>query len=364
MKNLKRSSAFIFLLITLQLIAYSQQNNETLEAVVKNAISSGVIKREGYNLVYMAAPGQDTTKIRNYYEGLIRKSGKPYTFQFLNKTAPVQTNGITNNNNNQSSQISVYTKPVEMNRTISNPNPDGSGGSGNCYNSQMVFGNLQYTDKTQEYTWTVYDGITSIKIEAWSGGGNGDALSTWEYISNGAVSTLDMVSVNGGGGGGGAYANAVIPVKPGDVIHISIPPGGGGKAVQVSVNNNQNTFYLNNGGDGGDYGLNGNGIGGVSGGVYGVFKNRLYWIGGSTGEKASLRFKDGEDWLVNFGNGGSAALLNDGGRMALCVSNIAERKDALNGGFPGGGGGGGDVKLPQGTGWPGKGAPGMVIIHY
>jgi hypothetical protein len=363
-------------------IVHAQQNNESFESVVKRAISSGVVKREGTQLIYVAAPGQDTAKIRSYYEGLIKTSGKPYTFQFENK--------ISGNNSSQinSQRQTIFQQPMVQAKTnIATADELSAALDKNCLLHQAVFGELRYTEEEKQYEWDVPDGVTTIRIEAWSGGGNGYA----EYFFEDHVYKHDMhkiSNIKGGGGGGGAYASAEIDVRKGDRILITIPSGGEGKAVQVKLNDNKNMFYLNNGGDGKKEALNGNGIGGVSGGVYGIFTKRLFWIGGGQGEPlkaVSYTFDDGDagnapfaqdraaiDKLIveTYGKGGNAALLENGGRGARIINDPFYAVDnAMSGGFPGGGGGGGGTTDPANKNFSnvalaGKGAPGMVIIHY
>ncbi len=394
MINKKILSPFLLISFILLSAIAAAQVKETFESVVKNGISQGIIKKNGYKVIYIASPAQDTVKIRSYYEDLINKSGKPYQFSFESNAAIAQSKlkntQVTNTviqpnpkNANNPSTINVENNNSE--RSIVPPTTTGTPGNavtgGGCWIRQKVFGELHYIDKTEEYTFDVPSDVTSIRIEAWSGGGNGSI--EWTHTERVAheVRQQMLSGVKGGGGGGGAYASAIIPVKKGDHVFISIPAGGGGKSVQVKLNNNTNMFYLNNGMDGSENGLYGKGYGGNSGGNYGVFKNNIYWLSGGMGLKSLITnytyhdAPNGDGMLlpagiatqsydINFGMGGSAAILNNGGRAAYISNNgLTQQAAATNGGFPGGGGGGGDITATTVVS-AGKGAPGMVIIHY
>ena len=392
MKYMKiRIAAWGFISSILFSIVAEGQVKETFESAVRTGISKGIIKKEGYKVTYLAAPAQDTTRIRNYYEDLIKKTGKPYLFLFQTTTAAIpKSNNISNPNtitqpriqNTDNSPINIENNNAEKSIVPATT----TGIAGNVVTSgywarQRVFGELHYTDKVEEYIFDVPSDVTSIKVEAWSGGGNGFTLMTYtERVAHEVRQDNILSRVNGGGGGGGAYASATIVVKKGDRFFITIPPGGGGKSVQVKLNSNENIFFLNNGADGNEEGLAGNGYGGNSGGSYGVFKNSLYWISGETGVKSlvtNYAYHDApngdglllpaglvyQSYDISFGMGGSAAFLSNGGRGAyFSVNGLMQRNVSSNGGFPGGGGGGGDRSTTILA--SGKGAPGMVIIHY
>ena len=351
---------------------FGQNPGESLESVVKRAIGQGIMRREGTRLIYMASPAQDTGKIRNYYEGLIKSSGSAFSFQF-DKPAQVNQKVIPEN----TPVVHVVQNPVnQVNTNIRQTVIDQRSV---CFARQAVYGVLHYTDNTEHYTWVVPEGVTQIRIEAWSGGGNG--YGKFNYNPNDSHEILD---ITGGGGGGGAYASAMLPVQAGEKIIITIPPGGGGKAVEVLLNDKTNALYLNNGADGNaEDALKGKGYGGVSGGNYGRFTtNNVFWTSGQNGgtlTNAYYHYEAPKQVLgqssagvndiniENFGNGGSAANLNNGSRGAqLHNTSFGHYSAGQNGGFPGGGGGGGELGINTYGGWygPGKGAPGLVIVHF
>jgi hypothetical protein len=429
MKNMKMIiTAYGMLVCSLfSTIAYGQVK-ETFESAVTNGIAKGIIKRDGNKIIYLAAPATatDTAKIRGYYQALIKKSGKPYQFSFENRAVdtPLKAKDIANDkpivqpkiNNTDNSNINIEENGNENLAAIpviTEGTPGRQVAPAGCWTRQIVFGELHYIEQIERYTWSVPFGVTSIKIEAWSGGGNGNI----KQYSGRELSTDygGYSEVSGGGGGGGAYANAVIDVKQGDKLFIIIPAGGGGKSMVIRLNDNDNYFVLNNGADATTITQNGaiatdvkyayeGGSGGNLGGAYGIFKQKMYWLAGENGETLQLnlqvgrqqsslighfgdtKFVDGQTQGVYraFGKGGSAAMLNNGGKEGKDINltwggQVRVLAKASNGGFPGGGGGGGNLELGSSyndyhiypSGHSGethfgttKGAPGMVIIHY
>jgi hypothetical protein len=377
--------SIIYMLLSFTIVI--AQNDESFESVIKNGISKGVLKRNGGTITYIASPAQDTVSIRKYYEGLIKKSGKPYRFS-IESNAAINPSKADDGNNKPvspkkirpSDSIADQENERSMVPATTTGTPGNPGAQG-CWSRQIVFGELHFTDAIKEYSWAVPDGISTIKIEAWSGGGNGYDSVDYDVRRAHEVTQNLFSGVTGGGGGGGAYANSIIPVKRGDRVMIKIPGGGGGigKSVQVKLNTDANAFYLNNGSNGNPNALFGDGQAGGTGGTYGIFKNNLYWVGGEDGEVAHVsdfaqqdgRPGDGmllpagitsQQYIIMYGKGGSAALLNNGGRGGYANRYHYSESPGLNGKFPGGGGGGGNHLNSYSK--PGKGAPGMVIIHY
>lgn len=365
-------SVLLFLAGMFSRPAFAQNQGESLESIVKRAIGQGVMKRDGNTLIYMASPAQDTLKIRSYYEDLIKKAGSPFVFRFDKTPAvkqPVEP---------EKTQVVVAQEvpAVQINSNIRTPVIDQRSAS---YTHQNVFGQLHYTDRVEHYTWTVPEGVGQIWIEAWSGGGHGQS----KFIKA-PSDTNQIIAVPGGGGGGGAYASVMLSVQKGERLLITIPPGGGGGTLEIQLNDKNNVLYLNNGGNGNaEDELKGKGRGGVSGGNYGRFTNEnVFWVGGQNGgviSDAHYRYEPSrqsfgqstatinEISIGNFGNGGAAAYMNNGGRGAkLNDLPFAGYAPGQNGGFPGGGGGGGELGINTYGGWygPGKGAPGVVIIHF
>lgn len=121
---------------------------------------------------------------------------------------------------------------------------------------------IEYSDPTatvERRSFTVPEGVTKLFIGALGAGGSGAAADYGPLGSSGQNGRAT-------GGGGGAYADAIFPVSPGDVIEVL--PGAGGLAsnstiVDTSLRNGKpggDTFVKRNGfiiliAPGGDGGL-------------------------------------------------------------------------------------------------------------
>ena len=113
---------FFFSIICLSATAHSQVPStgsapqlQTLEISVKKDKAAGKMQEKGSQLIYNAAAGEDTAGIRKKYEGLIKKSGKPYTFGFgVSKIPTANTQVITSNRIN----TVVVSKTPNTNRNI------------------------------------------------------------------------------------------------------------------------------------------------------------------------------------------------------------------------------------------------------
>ena len=66
---------------------------------------------------------------------------------------------------------------------------------------------------TSSTTFTIPEGVTSLKVECWGAGGKGSNVTT---ASTGT----------GGGGGGGAYSTSTLCVMPGQTYAVHIGMGG------------------------------------------------------------------------------------------------------------------------------------------
>ena len=227
-------------------------------------------------------------------------------------------------------------------------------------------------------SWTVPDGVTTLKVTLIGAGGGG-----------GGSAKLGSKQVNeGGGGGGGACTQFTMNVTPGQSISYSVGSGGlggnGAKGSGSSVagtngkDGNKTTFgsYYVNGGKGGIKGYTT-----VNGGVDGDGG-----AGGSGGSSPSTIFSGGAGGAggkdgSGYGHGGS--VLNAGGGGGgigdSTIYNYATNAgyspytdssanaSAQEGGKPGhyGTGGGGDSGFDGSNyGVGGKGGNGLIIIEY
>lgn len=227
-------------------------------------------------------------------------------------------------------------------------------------------------------SWTVPDGVTTLKVTLIGAGGGG-----------GGSAKLGSKQVNeGGGGGGGACTQFSMNVTPGQSISYSIGSGGlggnGAKGTGSSIagtngkDGDKTTFgsYYVNGGKGGIRGYTT-----VNGGVDGDGG-----AGGSGGSSPSTIFSGGAGGAggkdgSGYGHGGS--VLNAGGGGGgigdSTIYNYATNAgysphtdssanaSAQEGGKPGhyGTGGGGDSGFDSGNyGVGGKGGDGLIILEY
>jgi hypothetical protein len=351
------------------------QSSKTEDAI-NQMVAAGKLKRIGNALAIVVDKPSDTIQLRKKYENVFKKpDGTNYEIQFFidskytqnNKQVPV--NKLPDNNPPVNNNV-VGTPGAAVTGPINNNNQG-------CFPNMLVFGESEYREEIKTYEWVVPQGINKIKIECWSGGGNG-ALGEFIYDSLG-----HFMGRKGGGGGGGAYALAVIDVKPGDILKMNIPGGGGEKSVLIQVNNIQNSLLIGNGSDGEPGNQNGtNGRGGFINyrNIRGMFSGKTFWLAGENGSFNLIMgssLSNSTHMIENCGNGGGAAKLNNGGRGFYSsgymwrgnyfTSGSNEYSiNSTNGGFPGGGGGAGvSIRAVPGTGQQeSKGAPGVVIIYY
>lgn len=229
-----------------------------------------------------------------------------------------------------------------------------------------------------DHSWTVPIGITKIKIEAWSAGGNG-----WSEIYPTQVTRNDSIfDIRGGGGGGGAYYYGILSVSPGDIVKMRVPGGGGISPliVQFSVAG-KGYLRMQSGADAKD--ANNphrfNGKGGSVETKTGVFSDNSYFFRGSDGNESFLdNYVNNTDnvtrtsfggaprvdlfdvYDINGGDGGQASKSLSGGTGYKFISYRRKHIPSKDGAFPGGGGGGSIYQYSR----VGRGAAGLIIIYY
>lgn len=220
-----------------------------------------------------------------------------------------------------------------------------------------------FTTSGTAQSLTIPEGVTSIDVKAWAGGGGAGGAyqvgNSWDA---------------GGGGGGGGFAGGTFSVSEND--EVSIVVGYAGYGAYVNLNNSQNggnTTVSVNGNVitaiGGSRGLRANtgGSGGSGGGgsFTGTVTNQVTHTGGTGGN-------GGEE--IGGGGGGGAGDSNDGGDASNGTAGSGGISNGGNGGtggnndgassdgenYGGGGGAGGD----QYNGQSGSGANGYVIISW
>ncbi len=204
------------------------------------------------------------------------------------------------------------------------------------------------------HTWTVPSGVTTVRVEAWGGGGKGG----------------DAPRYRAGGGGGGAYSASTISVTPGTTYTVIVGQGSFDKATpggDSSFKLLSTTYILAKGGTSvwNDYA--GGGAGGQSTGGIALGSNAIKNSGGNGGATAFPNGGGGGASGGATGAGGNGTAPNGGvpatggGGAAGGRGGTTQNMNGGNGGTPGGGGGGAN-NIGWGTAYGGYGGNGRVII--
>lgn len=189
---------------------------------------------------------------------------------------------------------------------------------------KMAVAQVVTTSFTSSTTFTIPEGVTSLKVECWGGGGKGSDI-------------LNAIDV-GGGGGGGAYSTSLVCVVPGDTYNIAIGAGGTGATA-----NGGDTFFGNaslvmaKGG----LGLTENNITGANGGSASQSVGQTKYSGGNGGSRTSYTILVSLAYRAGGGGGGAGS--TGAGNNAVGVTAGAAKTD--NGGKGGDGIDGGLLSL-------------------
>jgi hypothetical protein len=342
-----------YILITICLIlfyCYAIAQAGSKEKLLNQLESTGVLNRAGSNtLEFNVEKLSDSILVKKKYEQLFKKDdGSFYQVRY------------TTGNIEKTKEIPVAankTNAVRQNNTITTMQPVADG----CFSIIKAFYYIGVSTAStrgsafSEYTWTVPAGVTKIKVEGWSAGGDGGNKS-----------------LRGGGGGGGAFVTGFIKVSSGMKLKIRIP-GGGSTHPLIVRSETDGIGYL-----GVESGQNAQketdtqfqGKGGRLLQSTGIFNGNILCF---NGEDGLLSYR------LNFNKGGSIAQMvfwgNDGGSSpkggfggAGAIYNDIElnySRIARDGTFPGGGGGGGDLYFPKPEeNKSGRGASGLLVIYY
>jgi hypothetical protein len=355
-----------FFLFTLK--GYSQ--SEKAEEIIKQMEAAGKLKRIGNTLEFTVDKPSDTVQVRKKYENVFKKpDGSNYELKFFINPKYIQNNKQLPVNTVAGTPGAPVTGPINTNNT------------GCCCSNMKTFEYIGIGNPLplfSEYNWAVPAGVTKIKIEAWSAGGDG-----WSEIYPGNYGSGDTLwDIKGGGGGGGGYFLSIIAVKPGDGLKIRVPGGGcnypliiqfaetgiGYVNIQSGFNAKESAGINRYKGEGGRLMSNS-----------GIFKDNFFSIKGADGQVAYLSdYRDERESVrrvglrlydffnIHGGNGGDAPKSVHGGYESQFI--VSKRQDivAKNGGYPGGGGGGGwyEFNRKQYERKSGRGAPGVIIIYY
>jgi hypothetical protein len=227
------------------------------------------------------------------------------------------------------------------------------------------------------FTWNVPAGITTIKIEIWSGGGSGSPFD--ELVSTVTNGNLKQTTYNRScGGGGGAFATGLVAVTPGTIFTIIVPNGGQDNQAKITTPSS-GQIILNNGYDAFKAAtpVYLRGSGGYLSSQTGIFTNCIWWSG-SNGkpnerEESLASYAAGGNTTTSksfsythYGDGGSSPFTNNGGRGGYTrnettsnsgdpsIDVVVQQTSGTNPSFPGGG--------SSGNGGPGAG--GRIVIYY
>ena len=219
--------------------------------------------------------------------------------------------------------------------------------------------NFMYGQATITHTFDtnnsviVPNGLTSMNIQAWGGGGSG----------GGASNLPTLQGRSGSGGGAGARATATITVVPGTTISalvataVSGTAGANGTAGNSSTISGFQSFINASGGSGGLANTTGNAS--YAGGAGGSTGAGTVTAGGNGGQG----FTSGLAALFTSGAGGnSPGFTNGGASHTSVVGGVNENGNP--GGIPGGGGSGGIITNAGEVRAGGAGGAGRVIIGY
>ena len=246
-----------------------------------------------------------------------------------------------------------------------------------CINASWGQGVTQITPGS--YSYTVPAGVTSIKLEAWGGGGAGGSAKN-------ATTNKDA---RGGGGAGGSYAAKIIAVSPGDVISYTVGAGGTSPATGFAANAvgdgatslatiGGSNVVIALGGPGGKSVVqsgtgNVNGLGGVAPATGNTGNSFFYGGNGGTAASGGTGGGGGSAGTASNGNigsggtsgfaGGAAVTGGGAGGAGSNTNNTAVAGSA--GSIPGGGGGGASARGTYiGEAFGGNGGAGKVVISY
>ena len=244
-------------------------------------------------------------------------------------------------------------------------------------NSNWVFRNNSWSEMMNAFTrmhvikapgaqtFTIPAGVSVVRVEMWSAGGAG-------YTHTLSNSPIRFSS--GGGGGGGAYGTFYLSVTQGNVLNFNIPLGSGNAVQSGNMTFNLNSYNLELS-SGSSAGMNMVGTGGALASASGFPTNQYYVVNGESGKPnlnhsnvGTYNGNDSYHFSIHTGNGGSAAMRNNGGiggfYSETFISALTSQFNSNSSANIPGGGGAAPLALALGTDFYSAGREGMVIIHY
>lgn len=343
----------LFPLLMVLLVWDAQAQKSDKEKALDAMIQSGMIRREGNNLIVKVPSNADTAQYKLMYSGLITDPKIRLRFETSTPvSATVSPSGpiFSNQGLNTSGQAQV--RPQDLG-AMTSP-------SQMAAQSHMVVlgytGMISPTASQQftEHSWTVPAGVTSVRMEGWSAGADGYGTGT--------------------GGGAGGYFLSVIQVVPGTVFRIRIPASGKilyPLIIQSDLGSLTMTSGKHPAVEMRDLTPEAS-KGGFLERISGVFEGNTFSIRGEAGHpvmSTPLReiASNVYTWQTIGGKGGDAPRGGSGGEGIFKVNSFPELSRASQpGNFPGGGGGAGYEQYDPNASEinSSSGASGVLIIYY
>ncbi|WP_111670164.1 hypothetical protein [Algoriphagus litoralis] len=346
-----KSALILFFMVLLIWDAQAQKSDK--EKALDAMIQSGMIRREGNNLIVKVPSNADTAQYKLMYSGLITDPEIRLRFETstpVSATAPPSGPLFSNQGLNTSGQAQVIPQDLGA---MSSPSQAA------VQSHMVVFGYAGMISPTAsqqftEHSWTVPAGVTSVRMEGWSAGADGYGTGT--------------------GGGAGGYFLSVIQVVPGTVFRIRIPASGRNLyplVIQSDLGSLTMTSGKHPAVEMRDLTPEAS-KGGFLERTSGVFERNTFSIRGEAGHpvKATPLREIASNvytYQIIGGKGGDAPRGGSGGNGIFKVTGFPElSKAAQPGNFPGGGGGAGYEQYdPNATEInSSSGASGVLIIYY
>ena len=346
---MKTSLIFVFLFLWAW-TAQAQKSDK--EKALDAMIQSGMMRREGNNLIVKVPSYADTARYKLMYSGLINDPRIRLRFETGTPVSAMSTRSepeFSNQGLNTSGEARI--DPQDLGGAMGAPMAP-------AQSKMAMFGYTgiisESAQQFSEHTWTVPPGVTFIKMEGWSAGADGHG--------------------SGIGGGAGGYFMSVIQVVPGTVFQIRIPASGKNLYPLVIMSEVGSLTMLSGKHPNiamQDY-TPADSRGGYLDRVSGVFEGNTFSIRGENGERirqTPLREISRNVYTYQYlgGKGGDSPRGGVGGEGMFKVSLFPElTQEAQPGNFPGGGGGSGiELYDPNAPGNKSKpGASGYLIIYY
>lgn len=226
----------------------------------------------------------------------------------------------------------------------------------NTVNAQLV---TEEVTVTGPGTFVPPSGVSSIRVEAWGGGGRGGGWSGW--FSNGRSA----------GGGGGAYSRGIVSVTAGQTYYYQVgvgstttSAGGGSWFNELNYAPTSNNYVLAVGGNS----VTDNSTDGATGGLFSSGYGNVVRYSGGNGANSTGSATGGGGSSAGIGSNGTNANGGDGGTAlgggAGANGHNNSNTNGNSGSAPGGGGSGAYKSSGITARTGGAGARGQIRITY